>query len=472
MAFNLGKIVKGVALPFAAGAAKGYMAKRDELEKEFRENKRRQEQWMATNGRPAIAKDKEEQDTVLSAAERIENAGLPSADVRQLLELHGPESIMELAKLVRTYEGQGKSLTQEMMEQAFAGIDDYEPDSSTIKEAVQNSFALVSSADTFDPVDTEEMGLLERLRYSLSGEREGNQLKRFMDEEYEGGLSINQTRELVTRGMPRGEEGLASFDSSVFQTGFSTEDKQYTNILKTDIEARTLQLLGENTDYVLYDGNDNYIAASKVLDNIIKVKDVNADVRVAYEQAVKESFKRTVLWDTNKLAEQFFGGADYLSTLNMTLEEQLVEKGMTEEQSQLIVDNAFTITEDSQADLTKVKEFLEANPELSFVIVDGAVEPIEDFLSEVKDPAEEGGGGSVPVEITETEFDPDTYELLVQPETDPVVAAMPEPVLYTSGNERPSSKDNREDWFNQYGEKYFKDGSKRYVAPRPTEVYS
>jgi len=38
MAFNLSKIAKGVALPLAAGAAKGYMAKRDELQKEFREN--------------------------------------------------------------------------------------------------------------------------------------------------------------------------------------------------------------------------------------------------------------------------------------------------------------------------------------------------------------------------------------------------------------------------------------------------
>ena len=473
MAFNLGKIVKGVALPFAAGAAKGYMAKRDELEKEFRENKRRQEQWMATNGRPAIAKDREEQDTVLSAAERIENAGLPSADVRQLLELHGPESIMELAKLVRTYEGQGKSLTQEMMEQAFAGIDDYEPDSSTIKEAVQNSFALVSSADTFDPVDTEEMGFLERLSYNLSGEREGNKLKRFLDEEYEGGLSINQTRELVTRGLPRGEEGLASFDSSVFQTGFSTEDKQYTNILKTDIEARTLQLLGENTDYVLYDASDNYIAASKVLANIIKVKDVNADVKVAYEQAVKESFKRTELWDTNKLAEQFFGGADYLSTLNMTLEEQLVEKGVTEEQSQLIVDNPFVKTEDETADVAKVTEFLEANPNTPFVIIDGNIMESEDFLSVPKKGGGEGGGG--PVEITQTEFNPDTFELLVQPEPNPVIPPKPEPKFrqgaggLTVAIGRPKNKEDIDNWEENNSKKYFEDGSKRYVSPRPEE---
>ena len=253
MAINLGRIAKGVVLPLAAGAAKGYIAKRDELQKEFRENKRRQEQWMATSGRSAIAKDKAEQDTILSAAQRIENAGLPNADVRQLLELHGPESVMELAKLVRTYEGQGKSLSEEMMQEAFQGIDDYEPESSSIEEAVGNAFALVSSGDTFDPVDTEEMGFLERLSYNLSGDREENKLRSFLDEEYEGGLSINEARQLVTRGLPRGKEGLASFDSSVFQTGFSTEDKEYTKILKSDIEARTLQLLGEKSELVLVD---------------------------------------------------------------------------------------------------------------------------------------------------------------------------------------------------------------------------
>ena len=467
MAFNLGKIVKGVALPFAAGAAKGYMAKRDELEKEFRENKRRQEQWMATNGRPAIAKDREEQDTVLSAAERIENAGLPSADVRQLLELHGPESIMELAKLVRTYEGQGKSLTQEMMEQAFVGIDDYEPDSSTIKEAVQNSFALVSSADTFDPVDTEEMGLLERLRYSLSGEREGNKLKRFMDEEYEGGLSINQTRELVTRGLPRGEEGLASFDSSVFQTGFSTEDKQYTNILKTDIEARTLQLLGENTDYVLYDASDNYIAASKVLANIIKVKDVNADVKVAYEQALKESFERTELWDTNKLAEQFFGGADYLSTLNMTLEDQL-EKAITDQD----------LTQE-QADNIKTYDTQEQHAASGdeWAVVDGMLKYIGGSEGGSGENSGEGSkqGSGEPIVITQTEFNPDTFELLVQPEPDPVILPKPEPKFrqgaggLTVAIGRPINKEDIDNWEENNSKKYFEDGSKRYVSPRPEE---
>ena len=255
MAFNLGKIAKGVALPLAAGAAKGYIAKRDELQKEFRENKRRQEQWMATSGRPAIAKDKAEQDTILSAAQRIENAGLPNADVRQLLELHGPESVLELAKLVRTYEGQGKSLSEDMMQEAFQGIDDYEPESSSIEEAVGNAFALVSSGDTFDPVDTEEMGFLERLSYNLSGDREENKLRSFLDEEYEGGLSINEARQLVTRGLPRGKEGLASFDSSVFQTGYTSDQKQNTNMLKDIIQGQVIGSLDEDlVDEIMFFG--------------------------------------------------------------------------------------------------------------------------------------------------------------------------------------------------------------------------
>ena len=465
MAFNLGKIAKGVALPFAAGAAKGYMAKRDELQKEFRENKRRQEQWMATSGRSAIAKDKAEQDTILSAAQRIENAGLPNADVRQLLELHGPESVMELAKLVRTYEGQGKSLSEEMMQEAFQGIDDYEPESSSIEEAVGNAFALVSSGDTFDPVDTEEMGFLERLRYNLSGDREENKLRSFLDEEYEGGLSINEARQLVTRGLPRGKEGLASFDSSVFQTGFSTEDKEYTKILKSDIEARTLQLLGEKSELVLVDAALIDVAPSKVLDNIIKVKEENDDVKVAYEQALKESFERTELWDTNKLAEQFFGGADYLSTLNMTLEEQLVALIENEEMTQAEKDNIqeFDTREDH------------ANSGQRYGIVDGELvfrQPEGGGGSEEGGGNEEGGSeegsGSEPVTPVPVEFDPETFELAVQPEPDPVIPPKPEPDYYTSGREKASSEKAREEWEEKYGKRYTDTGSKRYVSPRPT----
>jgi len=465
MAFNLSKIAKGVALPLAAGAAKGYMAKRDELQKEFRENKRRQEQWMATSGRPAIAKDKAEQDTILSAAQRIENAGLPNADVRQLLELHGPESVLELAKLVRTYEGQGKSLSEEMMQEAFQGIDDYEPESSSIEEAVGNAFALVSSGDTFDPVDTEEMGFLERLRYNLSGDREENKLRSFLDEEYEGGLSINEARQLVTRGLPRGKEGLASFDSSVFQTGFSTEDKEYTKILKSDIEARTLQLLGENSELVLVDAALIDVAPSKVLDNIIKVKEENDDVKVAYEQALKESFERTELWDTNKLAEQFFGGADYLSTLNMTLEEQLVALIENEEMTQAEKDNIqeFDTREDH------------ANSGQRYGIVDGELvfrQPEGGGGSEEGGGNEEGGSeegsGSEPVTPDSVEFDPETFELAVQPEPDPVIPPKPEPDYYTSGREKASSEKAREEWEEKYGKRYTDTGSKRYVSPRPT----
>ena len=412
---------------------------------------------MATNGRPAIAKDKEEQDTVLSAAERIENAGLPSADVRQLLELHGPESIMELAKLVRTYEGQGKSLTQEMMEQAFAGIDDYEPDSSTIKEAVQNSFALVSSADTFDPVDTEEMGLLERLRYSLSGEREGNQLKRFMDEEYEGGLSINQTRELVTRGLPRGEEGLASFDSSVFQTGYTSDQKQNTNMLKDIIQGQVIGSLDEElVDKIMFFGGSE-TPSTQILSTIITMTESDDIVKTAYEEAIKKTYQdRPELWQNNDLAEMFFGGPDFLSTLNMTLEQQ-IEKAITDQD----------LTQE-QADNIKTYDTQEQHAASGdeWAVVDGILKYIGG--SEGGSEGGSGEGGSEPVTPAPVEFDSETFELAVQPEPDPVIPPKPEPDYYTSGREKASSEKAREEWEEKYGKRYTDTGSKRYVSPRPT----
>ena len=466
MAFNLGKIAKGVALPLAAGAAKGYMAKRDELQKEFRENKRRQEQWMATSGRPAIAKDKAEQDTILSAAQRIENAGLPNADVRQLLELHGPESVMELAKLVRTYEGQGKSLSEEMMQEAFQGIDDYEPESSSIEEAVGNAFALVSSGDTFDPVDTEEMGFLERLSYNLSGDREENKLRSFLDEEYEGGLSINEARQLVTRGLPRGKEGLASFDSSVFQTGYTSDQKQNTNMLKDIIQGQVIGSLDEDlVDKIMFFGGSE-TPSTQILSTIITMTESDDIVKTAYEKAIKKTYQdRPELWQNNDLAEMFFGGPDFLNTLNMTLEEQLVALIENEEMTQAEKDNIqeFDTREDH------------ANSGQRYGIVDGELvfrQPEGGGGSEEGGGNEEGGSeegsGSEPVTPVPVEFDPATFELAVQPEPDPVIPPKPEPDYYTSGREKASSEKAREEWEEKYGKRYTDRGSKRYVSPRPT----
>ena len=501
MAINLSRIAKGVVLPLAAGAAKGYMAKRDLLEKEFRENKRRQEEWMATYGRKAIADNQAKEDTIESAAQRIKGAGLPDSDVIQLLEIHGPESVLELSKLVQEYQAKNREpLTEELMTQAFEGIEDYDVEGKTIEQAVQDAFEVVKMRDTSDPVDTEEMGFLERLSYNLSGERESEKLRRFLDQDYEGGLSINETRELAYRGMPRGTGDLAAFDTSVFQTGYSSESKENTKMLKSYIQTRTLDLLS-GIDFVDNEGNETglpysdvirlsdegmgiALRPSEIMDNILLKKDTDDTVRNAFEQAIRDSYDdRAELWANNNLAEMFFGGPDYLASLRMTVEQQIIEKvtneEITDEQAQLIIDNTFTRTEDSAEDVEKVKEFLSANPSLPFIIVDGTIQPTEAFLSELEEQGgseggseggNEGGneGGSEPV--TPAEFDPDTYELLVQPEPESVVPALPEPVLYTSGNERPSSKKDREDWFNEYGSKYFENGSKRYVAPRPTEV--
>ena len=464
MAINLSRIAKGVVLPLAAGAAKGYMAKRDLLEKEFRENKRRQEEWMATYGRKAIADNQAKEDTIESAAQRIKGAGLPDSDVIQLLEIHGPESVLELSKLVQEYQAKNREpLTEELMTQAFEGIEDYDAEGKTIEQAVQDAFEVVKMRDTSDPVDTEEMGFLERLSYNLSGDRESEKLRRFLDQDYEGGLSINETRELAYRGMPRGTGDLAAFDTSVFQTGYSSESKENTKMLKSYIQTQTLNLLsgledGTGTSYsdiikFSDEGIGDPLRPSEIMDNILLKKDTDDTVRNAFEQAIRESYdNRAELWRNNNLAEMFFGGPDYLASLRMTVEQQmdaLIEnEEMTQEEKNNIQE--FDTREDH------------ANSGQRYGIVDGVLV--------FRQPEGSGGneGGNEPV--TPAEFDSDTYELLVQPEPESVVPALPEPVLYTSGNERPSSKKDREDWFNEYGSKYFENGSKRYVAPRPTEV--
>ena len=80
----------------------------------------------------------------------------------------------------------------------------------------------------------------------------------------------------------------------------------------------------------------------------------------------------------------------------------------------------------------------------------------------------EEGSGSEPVTPVPVEFDPETFELAVQPEPDPVIPPKPEPDYYTSGREKASSEKAREEWEEKYGKRYTDTGSKRYVSPRPT----
>jgi hypothetical protein len=471
MAINLSKIAKGVVLPFAAGAAKGYMAKRDLLEKEFRENKRRQEEWMATYGRKALADNQAKEDTIESAAQRIKGAGLPDADVIQLLEIHGPESVLELSKLVQEYQAKNREpLTEELMAQAFEGIEDYDVEGKTIEQAVQDAFEVVKMRDTSDPVDTEEMGFLERLSYNLSGERESEKLKKFLDQDYEGGLSINEVRELAYRGMPRGTGDLATFDTSVFQTGYSSENKENTKMLKNYIQAQTLNLLSgledemglPYSDVIKFDEANNELLSSKIMGNILLKKDTDDNIKNAFEQAIRDSYvKRARLWENNNLAEMFFGGPDYLASLRMTVEQQMDALIENEEMTQ---DEKNNIQEfDTRED--------HANSEQRYGIVDGVLVFRQPEGSGGSEGGSEGdseeGSGIEPVTPAPVEFDPETFELAVQPEPEPVVPPKPNPEYYLSGRERTSSKEAREEWEEKYGKSYTDTGSKRYVSPRP-----
>ena len=96
MAMNFGQI----ALAVAGGAAKQFVKTQEELREEYKEKKERQQQWADRYGRRTLDELQSRADVVLNAGETLENAGMTSANLTQMVNKYDANSILELAKRV------------------------------------------------------------------------------------------------------------------------------------------------------------------------------------------------------------------------------------------------------------------------------------------------------------------------------------------------------------------------------------
>ena len=469
-------------LSAVAGAAEQYTKNTGELKKELRENKRRQRDWLATYGSKALNENKQKQESVQSALDDLKSRGLDTPDAIQLLQKHGVGSVLELAKYVKEYEIKNNtSVDADLMNKLWTSADDFTTTETTFEAAVAKVFGTSTGTSTAPVIqEAEDRNFFDQLKYNM-GDRYDDELEDFLTDSSEG-IGDKSIRELraMSASSPSmlGTDGSAVFDRSQLRGSESTtSERAQWKDLKGTILSNALNSLdptvankirvmqGEITDISRSDDDQwNMLTATNAPE--------------AYKEAIAEATRNAaedIDLGGNRAAWNSYGGQNALDAIlnPITLKEQLAEKGASEEETQLIVNNPFVKTDNTQADIEKIREFLEANPNLPYIIIDNKIMESEDFLSRSEEGGGEAGGEGdttePPVVITETSFDPDTYELLVQPEPDPVVEAKPEREVYTSGREKRSSKEARKDWMREYGNKYFNDGSKRYVSPRPTE---
>jgi len=461
-------------LSFVAGAAEQFTKNKDEFKKELRENKRRQRDWMNTYGNKVINESKQQQESVTAALKQLESRGLQQPDVLQLMQRHGVEAVLQLQKYVNEYESKNDTtIDSDLMNKVWKAADDFTNTSENYGEAVSKVFGTNKAGATAPIIqEAEERSFFDTLKANLSGDFEDEQYADFLDDPTEGigDQSINDLRRMAAASPSMlGTDGAAVFDRSQLRGDEPTAGevrlwKNTTNIIVREAlknlspADRQAVAKRENSDMALIDRDTD--------DIFFDLADPDSVYFEAFSEATRKVHEQNPFSD-NRSARGAYGGQAALDAIlnPKTIEELFEDTGRDSSELQVFAtdEEALEFFKRNEEEFVYVgtdndKELI-ARPSNLPVTPDTAAADTDTAAADAEPP----------VVITETSFDPDTYELLVQPEPDPVVEAKPEREVYTSGREKRSSKEARKDWMREYGNKYFNDGSKRYVSPRPTE---
>ena len=462
-------------LSFVAGAAEQFTKNKDEFKKELRENKRRQRDWMNTYGNKVINESKQKQESVTAALKQLESRGLQQPDVLQLMQRHGVEAVLQLQKYVNEYESKNDTtIDSDLMNKVWKAADDFTNTSENYGEAVSKVFGTNKAGATAPIIqEAEERSFFDTLKANLSGDFEDEQYADFLDDPTEGigDQSINDLRRMAAASPSMlGTDGSAVFDRSQLRGSESTtSERAQWKVLKGTILSNALNSLDPTV------ANKIRVMQGEISDTSRSDDDqwnmlTATNAPEAYKEAISEATRNAaedIDLGGNRAAWNSYGGQNALDAIlnPKTIEELFEDTGRDSSELQVFAtdEEALEFFKRNEEEFVYVgtdndKELI-ARPSNLPVTPDTAAADTDTAAADAEPP----------VVITETSFDPDTYELLVQPEPDPVVEAKPEREVYTSGREKRSSKEARKDWMREYGNKYFNDGSKRYVSPRPTE---
>ena len=462
-------------LSFVAGAAEQFTKNKDEFKKELRENKRRQRDWMNTYGNKVINESKQQQESVTAALKQLESRGLQQPDVLQLMQRHGVEAVLQLQKYVNEYESKNDTtIDSDLMNKVWKAADDFTNTSENYGEAVSKVFGTNKAGATAPIIqEAEERSFFDTLKANLSGDFEDEQYADFLDDPTEGigDQSINDLRRMAAASPSMlGTDGAAVFDRSQLRGSESTtSERAQWKDLKGTILSNALNSLDPTV------ANKIRVMQGEISDTSRSDDDqwnmlTATNAPEAYKEAIAEATRNAaedIDLGGNRAAWNSYGGQNALDAIlnPKTIEELFEDTGRDSSELQVFAtdEEALEFFKRNEEEFVYVgtdndKELI-ARPSNLPVTPDTAAADTDTAAADAEPP----------VVITETSFDPDTYELLVQPEPDPVVEAKPEREVYTSGREKRSSKQARKDWMREYGNKYFNDGSKRYVSPRPTE---
>jgi len=465
-----------------AGAAEQYTKNTKELKTELRENKRRQRDWLATNGTKALNESKQQQESVQSALDDLKARGLDTPDAIQLLQKHGVGSVLELSKYVKEYEiANNTKVDKDLMNKLWTSADDFTTTETTFEAAVAKVFGSSAGAATAPVIqEAEDRNFFDQLKYNM-GDRYDDELEDFLTDSSEGigGKSIRELRAMSASSPSMlGTDGSAVFDRSALRGSESTSAERASwNDLKETILYNALESLdpsvAESIRLNAADNDTGFVSRNSD-EQWNMLTSMNAPE--AYKEAIAEATRNAaqgIDLSGNRAAWNSYGGQDALNAIlnPLTLEQELENRELNREDLK-----AF----DTVAEVTT---YFAENPNVEFAIVGDEFAINKNYNpAATTDTVDEPSDGPT-VDTSELPVEEGTYNsdltLKAQPTVAPEgVPTRPEPTYRGEEKkllEKPRNKRAIDDWDDQYGDKYNYDGTYKIVrpqGPRPEDINS
>jgi len=452
MAMNFGQI----GLAVAGGAAEQFVKTQKELREEYKEKKDRQQQWADRYGRKTLDDLTSRSDVVLNAGETLENAGMESANLTQMVNEYDANSILELAKRIEKLSpAEYRKLKESGAINEVLKFKDINEDSSeNWADIAIKSFTIPQIEETTTAAE-EPTGFFETLKGKMSGADKEDEYQDWYNSTYIEGpdgqeYSIRELRAAPTGILERGK--VPDFKLDMFEKD-ATETSW--NRAKSDIYELSVNNIlnsGEQDLIDLLNQDESTVSGSRSVDSKEALIRNNKRLKPYFDQAVIDVHgQRADAFDTPG-GRLFFGGADSLAAILNPMSDEEQAKALLEalnadlEENNLNRENVAEVSTEAEA----IKYF--KNHNVDYVIVDGELRN-----RDVDSPYDPETAEKPVVPIDPKGFNEDTFEANTQP-TEAAIEA------------RPAASKTRAVaiWDSKYKDKYNNNGTYIIVSPLPT----
>jgi len=472
--------ISGNALAFIGGAAEQFAENKQGFKKELRDNKRKQKEWLNTQGNKVLEQTKQQQESVELALDELEARGLKTPDALQLLQRHGVNAVLELNKTVKDYESANSTTVDaDLMNKIWKAAEDFTPTSQSFEEAVSKVFGTNKAGSTAPVIqESEERGFFDKIKANLSGAYEDEEYDDFLNDASEGmgGYTINELRAMSASSLSMvGSDGAAVFDRSVLRGDEPSagEVRLWKNTTNIIVREALKNLSPADRQAVGKRENSNLDLVDRDADDIFfDLADPDGVYFEAFSEATRKVHKQNP-FSNNRAATGAYGGQDALNAIlnPLTLEQELENRELNREDLK-----AFNT-------VAEVTTYFAENPNVEFAIVGDEFAINKNYNpAATTEPVDEPSDDPT-VDTSEFPVEEGTYNSDLTLKAQPTVApegipVRPEPIYRGEKKkllERPRNKRDIDDWDDQYGDKYNYDATYKIVrpqGPRPEDIDS